>query len=212
MALVEVDSVCKEFGGAKVLKDVTLSLDAGLIHGVVGRNGSGKTVLFKCICGLLAYDGGTIAVNGEVVGRDVEIPNGIGLIIESPGFLPHKSAFANLVFLARLSGKADKDDVRRALRTAGLDPDDKKHVGKYSMGMKQRAGIAQAIMENPSILVLDEPFNGLDKDGVADMRRLFADLRKAGKTIVMASHNPQDIDALCDTVHEMDAGVLRRIL
>lgn len=205
---IEVQNVVKRFRDQVVLKNVSISFEKGKIHGIVGRNGSGKTVLFKCICGLMHPEEGVILVNGKRVGRDVDMPEGIGAIIEAPGFLPNYSGYKNLRFLANIRRKIGKEEILNVLKTVGLDPESRKHVGKYSLGMRQRLGIAQAIMEDPEILILDEPMNGLDNAGVQDIRALLLELKAQGKTILLASHNHEDIAALCDTVHEMDGGVL----
>ena len=205
---IEVQNVVKRFRDQVVLKNVSISFEKGKIHGIVGRNGSGKTVLFKCICGLMHPEEGVILVNGKRVGRDVDMPEDIGAIIEAPGFLPNYSGYKNLRFLANIRRKIGKEEILKVLKTVGLDPESRKHVGKYSLGMRQRLGIAQAIMEDPEILILDEPMNGLDNAGVQDIRALLLELKAQGKTILLASHNHEDIAALCDTVHEMDGGVL----
>lgn len=207
-AMIEVQNVNKSFGEEHVLKDVTRSFETGKIHGIVGNNGSGKTVLMKCICGFLKPDSGTIFVNHKQVGRDTDFPEDIGIIIETPGFLPHLSGTQNLKILASLQKKANDHTIRAVLEQVGLDPDMKKPVGKYSLGMRQRLGFAQALMEEPSLLILDEPFNGLDKYGVVHIRNVIKGLRTEGKTVILASHNQVDIDELCDTVCEMDAGIL----
>lgn len=205
---IEVQNVVKRFRDQVVLKNVSISFEKGKIHGIVGRNGSGKTVLFKCICGLMHPEEGVVLVNGKRVGRDVDMPEDIGAIIEAPGFLPNYSGYKNLRFLANIRRKIGKEEILNVLKTVGLDPESRKHVGKYSLGMRQRLGIAQAIMEDPEILILDEPMNGLDNAGVQDIRALLLELKAQGKTILLASHNHEDIAALCDTVHEMDGGVL----
>lgn len=205
---IYVENVTKKFREYTALKGVSAGFERGKIHGVIGRNGSGKTVLFKCICGLMRPDSGQIAVNGQVLGRRRDIPPGVGAIIEAPGFLPHYSGYHNLKFLADINRKIDSQKIRDAMETVGLDPDSRKHVGKYSLGMRQRLGLAQAIMENPDILILDEPMNGLDKKGVEEMRLLLLAFKKKGKTVLLASHSGEDIDILCDTVREMDAGEL----
>lgn len=209
--VIRVEGVYKRFGTDTVLKDVSRSFERGRIHGIVGNNGSGKTVLMKCICGFLIPDGGSITVNGERVGVDVDFPRDMGLIIETPGFLPNMTGVKNLEILASLNKKIGLREIATAIRRVGLDPLMKKPVGKYSLGMRQRLGIAQAIMENPSLLILDEPLNGLDKHGVREMRQLIKGLKEQGKTILLASHNQGDIDELCDTVCEMDAGVMTMI-
>ena len=207
-AMIEVQNVNKSFGEEHVLIDVSHNFETGKIHGIVGNNGSGKTVLMKCICGFLKPDSGTIFVNHKQVGRDTDFPEDFGIIIETPGFLPHLSGTQNLKILASLKKKANDHTIRAVLEQVGLDPDMKKPVGKYSLGMRQRLGFAQALMEDPSLLILDEPFNGLDKYGVVHIRNVIKGLRTEGKTVILASHNQVDIDELCDTVCEMDAGVL----
>ncbi len=205
---IEILGVCKAFGSEQILKNITHSFDAGKTHGIVGSNGSGKTVLMKCICGFVRPDRGSVTVGGKTVGRDMDFPEDIGIILETPGFLPHLSGFQNLKILASLRKKADAHAIRAALEQVGLDPALKKPVGKYSLGMRQRLGLAQALMEDPGLLILDEPFNGLDKEGARQIRELIKGLSREGKTVILASHNQVDIDELCHTVCEMDAGVL----
>ena len=205
---IKVENVSKDFAQERVLRSVTREFESGLIHGIVGNNGSGKTVLMKCICGFLVPTEGKITVNGQIVGKDVDFPGNMGLINDTPGFLPNVSGVKNLEILASLNKKIGLSEIAEAIRTVGLDPKLNKPVGKYSLGMRQRLGIAQAIMEDPKLLILDEPLNGLDKHGVAEMRTLIKSLKAKGKTILLASHNQADIDELCDTVCEMDAGVM----
>ena len=206
--MVVVQNVNKSFKNNTVLKDINLSLEKGKIHGLIGRNGSGKTVLIKVICGFIHPDSGYVLVDNKQVGKDVDFPQNIGAIIEAPGFLPYRSGYKNLEYLASLRNKIGKKEICDTMRLVGLNPDDKKRVGKYSLGMKQRLGLAQAIMENPSLLILDEPMNGLDKEGVADMRNLLLKFKEDGKTVLLVSHSSEDIDVLCDTVHIMEKGVL----
>ncbi len=201
---IVVEHVYKSFGREKVLKDVNMKITPGQIFGVVGNNGSGKTVLMKCICGFMRPDKGRIYVDGRRIGREVDFPESIGVIIETPGFIPHETGYTNLKILAGLKGLIGKNEIRNTLRKVGLNPDMKKPVSKYSLGMRQRLGIAQAIMENPRVLILDEPFNGLDKNGVEEMRQLLKGLKAQGKSIMLASHNARDIEELCDVVHDME--------
>lgn len=205
---ISVQNVSKDFGQDRVVKNVSRDFDAGLIHGIVGNNGSGKTVLMKCICGFLLPTEGKVIVGGLHIGKDADFPADLGLIIETPGFLPHLSGIKNLEILASLRKRIALEEIAAAIRRVGLDPMMKKPVGKYSLGMRQRLGIAQAIMEDPTLLILDEPLNGLDKNGVREMRQLIKEMKDAGKTILLASHNQGDIDELCDTVCEMDGGVM----
>ena len=208
---IQVKNLSKDFGQDRVLKCINRDFESGKIHGIVGNNGSGKTVLMKCICGFLLPTEGTVIVNGRRVGKDVDFPPDLGVIIETPGFLPGVTGVKNLEILASLNKKIGLSEIADAIRRVGLDPHMKKPVGKYSLGMRQRLGIAQAIMEDPSLLILEEPLNGLDKHGVAEMRKLIKGLSAEGKTILLASHNQGDIDELCDTVCEMDAGVMTSI-
>ena len=203
---IRIENVTKKFGSYAALDGISLNFEKRKIHGIIGRNGSGKTVLFKCICGFLRVDGGAVLVDGKQLGKEIEAPESIGAIIETPGFLPEYSARQNLQFLAGIRGKIGKKEIDEAIRKVGLDPEAKKHVGKYSLGMRQRLGIAQAIMEDPFLLILDEPMNGLDNQGVHEMRQLFLKLKDEGKTILLASHNREDIAALCDTTVEIDRG------
>lgn len=211
MEIVQVDQLRKFFGTEEVLKGVTHGFEEGQIHGIVGNNGSGKTVLMKCICGFLRPDEGEVRVYGKVVGRDMDFPEHMGIIIETPGFLPNVTGVKNLKILASLNRRIREEEIKENIRRVGLDPELKKPVSKYSLGMRQRLGIAQAIMEDPRLLILDEPFNGLDKHGVVQMRELIRKLKEEGKTIFLASHNQADIDELCDTVCEMDSGNLHVI-
>ena len=211
MDIINVNDVCLTLGKTEILKHINVSFEEGKIHGLIGRNGSGKTMLMKCICGFLIPTEGEVIVNGKRVGKDVDFPHDMGLIIETPGFLPNMTGVKNLEILASLNKKIGLEEIASAIRRVGLDPLMKKPVGKYSLGMRQRLGIAQAIMEDPALLILDEPLNGLDKHGVREMRQLIKGLKEQGKTILLASHNQGDIDELCDTVCEMDAGVMTMI-
>lgn len=168
-------------------------------------------MLMKCICGFVKVTSGQVIVDNKIIGKDCDFPNNIGVIIETPGFIPYYSGFRNLKLLAKINNKITDDDIKRAMESVGLNPILKRAVGKYSLGMRQRLGLAQAIMENPEILILDEPMNGLDKEGVQDMRKYLIELRKQGKTIILASHSSEDISVLCDTVNEMDKGKIKKI-
>lgn len=205
--VIKLEHVCKKFEDQEVLRDVSYEFKEGLIYGIVGNNGSGKTVLMKCICGFLMPTSGKIIVNYKQIGKDIDFPEDLGLIIETPGFLPNLTGLKNLEILASLRNKIGREQIIEAIRRTGLEPTLKKPVSKYSLGMRQRLGIAQAIMEDPSILILDEPFNGLDKHGVAQMHELILELKSRKKTILLSSHSQNDIDVLSDVVCEMDAGI-----
>lgn len=211
MNAIEVKGLSLQIDKHQILQNITVSFEQGQIHGLVGRNGSGKTMLMKCICGFVRPTAGTILVKNQQVGKDIDFPDDMGIIIETPGFIPQYSGLRNLKLLAALNHRIGTEQIRAAMRSVGLDPDMKRKVRKYSLGMRQRLGLAQAIMENPSILILDEPFNGLDKDGVAEMRTYLLTLRKQGKTVLIASHSTEDIAVLCDTVHEMNHGMIQMI-
>lgn len=204
---IEVTSVTKRYGDKKALDDVSFRIDEGHIVGLVGRNGSGKTMLLKALCGLISVEGGISVLGRSVSGPAYANPD-VGVVIEAPGFLPRLSGFQNLWSLARINKRVSKDDVRRAIEMVGLDPHSRKPVRTYSLGMRQRLGLAQAFMERQKVLFLDEPFNGLDEQGVADMRKLFGTFRDKGATMLIATHNAEDIDTLCDGVLRMRAGRL----
>ncbi|MGU8435279.1 ATP-binding cassette domain-containing protein [Clostridium perfringens] len=204
--IIDFENYKKEIKGITILDYISIKIKQGYIYGFVGRNGSGKSMLFKAICGLIKPTSGFVRVNGKVIGKDADFPDDIGILIESPGFLEHISGFDNLKYLASIQNKINDKEIKEAMSIVGLDQNDKRAVNKYSLGMKQRLGIAQAIMENPSLVILDEPMNGLDKQGVEDIRNLILNLKKNGVTILLASHNPDDIKLLCDKVYEIDKG------
>jgi ABC-2 type transport system ATP-binding protein len=209
--MIQVSDVSLVLNRHTILSHIDVTFARGEIHGLVGRNGSGKTMLMKCISGFIRPTDGVITINGKVVTKKDDFPENMGLILETPGFLPYASGYRNLALLAELNGKITSTQIRDTMRLVGLDPDLKLHVSKYSLGMRQRLGIAQAIMEDPELLILDEPFNGLDRQGVEEMRNLLLQLKAQGKTILLASHNGEDIDLLCDHVFRMEQGVLTKV-
>lgn len=210
-AMISIENLNKQFKNQLVLNNINVKFSNGHIYGIIGRNGSGKTVLLKCICGFLKPTTGVISVNHKIVGKDIDFPENLGFIIETPGFLLNYSGYKNLKYLASIREKIDSNEIKESMSLVGLDSADKKHVGKYSMGMRQRLGIAQAIMEKPDILVLDEPMNALDKNGVEEMRRLFLKMKSEGKLILLTSHNREDTEILCDEVYEMEEGILNKL-
>lgn len=210
-AMISIENLNKQFKNQLVLNNINVKFSNGHIYGIIGRNGSGKTVLLKCICGFLKPTTGVISVNHKIVGKDIDFPENLCFIIETPGFLLNYSGYKNLKYLASIREKIDSNEIKESMSLVGLDSADKKHVGKYSMGMRQRLGIAQAIMEKPDILVLDEPMNALDKNGVEEMRRLFLKMKSEGKLILLTSHNREDIEILCDEVYEMEEGILNKL-
>ena len=203
---VIIENIYKKFNGETVLSNINVQFEPGKIHGVVGRNGSGKSVLFKIICGLILPTSGNVIIDGKKIGKDIDFPQDAGIIIETPGFLPNMSGYKNLKLLASLKGVIDDEVIKSSISRLGLDPLSKKHVGKYSLGMKQRLALAQAIMEDPKLLILDEPMNGLDRQGANDVRDLLLALKEEGKTLIISSHNAEDIKLLCNTVIELDNG------
>lgn len=206
---IKVINLCKTINKREILRNINLTVEKGKAVGIVGANGSGKSMLFKSICNLVTPSSGEVYVFGERIGKNGKFPEDVGVLIESPGFLPTLSARKNLMLLAGIRGKIGQKEVDEAIRTVGLDPEDRRPVKKYSMGMKQRLNIAQAIMEKPKLLILDEPMNGLDRQGVKDMHDLIKRMHDENNvTLLLTSHIAEDIDALCDEVHLMDNGIL----
>lgn len=203
---IKVINANKYFGKTQALCNVNMECNPGEIVGIIGRNGAGKTVLFKAICGLLSLDAGEILTGGER--RYTDILPSAGIIIEEPAFLKNYTGIQNLEYLYMINHANDRPYLEFVMEKVGLDAKSKKPVGKYSMGMRQRLAIAQAIMESPDYFILDEPFNGLDNRGVDEMRGLFLELKKERKVILIASHNAEDIRLLCDRVYRMEAGRL----
>lgn len=204
--MLKVENVCLTLNKKDILQGICMEMIPGQIYGLVGNNGCGKTMLMKVICGLIVPTSGRVTMDGLEVGEDVDYLPNTGIIIETPGFLPYYSGRKNLRLLARIRGEILKEEIDKYMRIVGLEPELRLPVRKYSLGMRQRLGIAQALMEGQKILILDEPMNGLDKSGVADVRRLLIEKRAEECLIILASHNREDIEVLCDTVYEMDAG------
>ncbi len=210
MQEIIVDHVSLQIKNAKLLSDINLTLHSGRVYGLRGRNGSGKTVLMKCICGFMRPTEGKVLVNGKVIHRDMDFLPSAGIIIEEPGFFLNYSGFKNLKILAGIQNTISDDKIRQTMELVGLDSTMKKPVGKYSLGMRQRLGIAQAMMEDPEILILDEPTNGLDEDGVEWFRQFILEQKEKGKLILLASHSREDIEMLSDEVYYMEKGVLTK--
>lgn len=206
--VIELEHVNKKFGSQVALDNINLSCESGKIYGFIGYNGSGKTVLFKCICGLMKVDSGNIRVSGKPIGE--EMIRDAGIIIENPALLSNLSGKKNLELLYMLNHKRDNEQIRQVMEKVGLDYKSGKKVKNYSLGMRQRLAIGQAIMENPQILILDEPMNGLDIEGIQEVRKILLELKKQDKVILLASHNREDIEVLCDEVYEMNHGRMER--
>lgn len=209
--MIQLDSVSKHYRHENVLSEITLHFTGRVIYGLVGPNGCGKTTLMRCICGFTRPSSGTVTVLGKRIGKDCDFAPSTGIIIETPGFLPHENARRNLTMLAGISGKASRERVDEVIRLVGLEPEEKKPVGKYSLGMRQRLAIAQAILEDPQILILDEPFNGLDQDGITNIHALLQTLKEQGKCILLASHSATDIAQACDVVYAFHQGRLENV-
>ena len=207
---IQLTNISKTFGKQTVLQPLTMGFEEGMIHGIIGRNGSGKTVLMKMILGILQPTTGTVIVGDKRIGKDVDFPESAGVIIETIEFIPYMSAYQNLADIAAMRGNLSKTQIKEVLEMVGLGNVGRKHVSKFSMGMRQRLAIAQAVMESPKLLILDEPMNGMDEKGVEEMRRLILARKAAGTTIILSSHNIEDIRILCDQVYRIDAGVVMR--
>lgn len=204
--MIYVNNVSLKIQKDVILSDIDLHVEKGKITGLVGRNGCGKTMLMKCITGFVKPTQGEVIFDGKKIGDEIDFPKNTGIIIETPTFVPYYSGYKNLMELAMLQKKIGKAEVEEVLKQVGLYEARHKLVRKYSLGMRQRLGIAQALMENPETLILDEPMNGLDNECVALVRGILADLKKQGKTILLVSHNAEDIRVLCDVIYEMDKG------
>lgn len=211
MKAFEVNNVCKKFGTKVVLDNITFSLDGGKIYGLIGDNGSGKSVLLKCICGIIPCDSGSIKVNGVSVKPGSAKQPVMGIVIEHPGFLNSLSGWRNLKYLAGIRHIANDNAIKQALECVGLTNSARKQVKKYSLGMRQRLAIAQALMENPSVFIMDEPFNGLDKAAATQMRQQFLALKAQGKTMLLVSHHASDIDMLCDGIFQIEEGNIQQL-
>lgn len=210
--MIYINNLSLTIGKDAILSDINLHIQKGKITGLVGRNGCGKTMLMKCVTGFVKPTQGEVIFDGKKIGEDVDFPTSTGIIIETPSFVPYYSGIKNLMELASLQRKIGKAEVEEMLKQVGLYEARNKIVRKYSLGMKQRLGIAQALMENPDTLILDEPMNGLDNECVNMVRSILAERKKQGKTILLVSHNAEDIRVLCDEIYEMDRGRIKTTL
>lgn len=210
--MIEVVNICKSIKGNQVLHDISCCLDAGTVYGIYGRNGSGKTMLMRCILGLIYPDRGYIKIDGCVIGKEMDFPKSVGAIIENPAFFPYATGYENLKMLADIKKRISGDKIREMMRKVGLDDMDRRTVSKYSLGMRQRLAIAQAVMESPEILVLDEPTNALDEQGVEMFRGLIQEEKGRGALVILASHNKEDIDLLADVKIRMGDGRIEEMV
>ena len=207
--MIYVKDLSLKIKNETILSDINLHIVKGKITGLVGRNGCGKTMLMKCITGFVRPTTGEVVFNEKRIGEDIDFPKDTGIIIETPSFVPYYSGRRNLIELASLNRRIDKKDIDKVLEKVGLYEARNKMVRKYSLGMRQRLGIAQALMEEPETLILDEPMNGLDNDCVEMIRKILGQLKSEGKTILLVSHNKEDIRLLCDEIYEMDKGKIK---
>ncbi|CAM3435967.1 MULTISPECIES: ATP-binding cassette domain-containing protein [Saccharibacillus] len=206
--IIVVKKLSKSFKGEAVLKSLDLELEAGKCYGFTGKNGSGKSVFFKLLLGLILPDHGEIHFWGKKLGKEIDFAPDAGVMIEHPGFIENYSGFKNLKYLSKIKNVIDDAQIKASMIQTGLDPESKKAVKNYSLGMKQRLALAQAIMENPKILVLDEPMNGLDEEGVHEIRTLLIEKKQQGTTLLISSHIAEDIQSLCDEVYKFEKGQL----
>ncbi len=203
---IEIKNVSKTIKNNVVLDKINIKLEKGKIYGLRGKNGSGKTMLFRAICGLINVDEGEIIIDNKIIGKDISFPENLGVLIEYPGFLPNLTGFKNLKYLADIKRIISKKDIEVAMEKVGLDPKDNRIYKKYSLGMKQRLGIAQAIMEDPDLIILDEPSNSLDLDGVKLINDIILEFKKQGKTILIANHDKEELENIADDILLMDRG------
>ncbi|MCR4557292.1 MAG: ATP-binding cassette domain-containing protein [Saccharofermentans sp.] len=206
MSEIKIEDLSKSIKGALILDKVSITLTSGKIYGLRGKNGSGKTMLMRAMSGLLIPDTGSVIINGKTLHKDISFPESIGILIENPSFLPQYTGFKNLKLLAGLTGNISDDEIRTALERVGLDPEDKRIYRKYSLGMKQKLGIANAIMGEPDIIILDEPINALDEESVKKIKKVLLEIRDKGKLIIIACHDREELEYLSDIIYEIKDG------
>lgn len=211
MSVVQLENITKSFKGTTLFENVHATFEPGKIYGIVGHNGSGKSVLFKLICGFMVPDSGQVTIDPRYLSKNRTFPENFGVIIDRPGYLPQKSGFSNLRDLAKIRGIISDEQIRAAMERVGLSPDTKQAVRNYSLGMKQKLALAQAIMEEPQVLLLDEPFNALDADSVNAVRDLLSSYRSEGRTIIFTSHNREDMGLLADHIYRIRANSLEQV-
>lgn len=206
--ILETKNLSKKIKDHLILNDINVTFESGNIYGIVGKNGSGKTMLLRALSGLIVPTTGEVIVDGKKLHKELSFPPELGILIEKPEFIGYMSGLDNVYLLADINKKVTKDEIASLMKTFDLDPNSKKHVRKYSQGMKQKLGIIQAIMENQKIIILDEPFNALDEQTVRKVHELLIQFKNEGKLIVITSHHQEDIDQLCDYVYKMDCGCI----
>ena len=208
MSEIKIEDLSKSIKGALILDKVSITLTSGKIYGLRGKNGSGKTMLMRAMSGLLIPDTGSVIINGKTLHKDISFPESIGILIENPSFLPQYTGFKNLKLLAGLTGNISDDEIRTALDRVGLDPEDRRTYRKYSLGMKQKLGIANAIMGEPDIIILDEPINALDEESVKKIKKVLLEIRDKDKLIIIACHDREELEYLSDIIYEIKDGAV----
>jgi len=203
---ISINALSKNIKKVTILDDISMELEGGKIYGLKGKNGSGKTMLMRAICGLIIPTGGTISINGELLGKDISFPRSVGILIENPAFISNYTGMKNLQVLASIQKRIGDADIRKTLEDVGLNPDDKRTYKKYSLGMKQRLGIAGAIMEKPDVVILDEPINALDESGALQVREILSELKLNGSVIILACHDAEELEFLSDEIFTISEG------
>lgn len=206
--IIELNHISKSIKGTPILQDITLHMEGGTIYGLQGKNGSGKTMLMRAICGLITIDEGSILINGKTLHKDMDFPPSVGVLIENPAFLNRFTGFQNLRLLADLQGNITDQQIKNLLSDVGLQPDDKRTYKKYSLGMKQKLGIAAALIGYPELVILDEPINAIDENGVASVRKLLKKVKNEGKVVIIACHDNEEMQQLADVILPMEEGRL----
>ena len=205
---IELKNITKEFDKVEVIKNISLEFETGKIYGLYGRNGSGKSVLMKLICGFLIPTKGKVLINGKDFNAKNEYPDNLRAVIEKPSFFPELTGFENLKLLAKIQNKINDEEIIKALDLVNLIDEKDKKYSKYSLGMKQKLAMAQAIMEDPSILILDEPFNGIEEKSVEKITKFLKEEAKNGKTIIFSTHIKEDLENLADIIYKIDNGTI----
>lgn len=203
---IELSNVCKKIKGVQILYDISLRMESGMIYGFQGKNGCGKTMLMRAICGLIKIDSGRIDINGKILHKDIKFPQSIGVLIENPSFLNNFTGLKNLKLLAEVQGNLSDSEIEKALNAVGLDPYDKRTYKKYSLGMKQKLGIAAAIMGAPDIIILDEPINAIDESGVEKVHKILHEISERGSIIIIACHDKNELMQLSDFIFQIENG------
>lgn len=207
--MIKIENYSKKIKDTVVLENINMVLNDGMIYGIQGENGSGKTMLMRGICGLIKGSEGCITIDGKVIGKDISFPEDIGVLIENPSFIPKYTGYKNLKLVADIQGKVDKEEIIKTLQKVGLKPNDKRTYKKYSLGMKQRLGIACAIMGTPKLIILDEPFNGLDEKGVLQIRDVIKGLKQKNCIVIVACHDKEQLEYLSDKIYVIKEGKLQ---